>query len=106
MWRNKKVEALDFRSFMKCQNIKGCQVRRIESVKLLSISPVAMLDPIALCAAVGVLAFVMLEKYLAGSNLDHLAEIINDFLRFACPTAFFIALVYFLVSNPFMAWGW
>ncbi|KMJ59384.1 hypothetical protein AB685_00385 [Bacillus sp. LL01] len=106
MWRNEKVEVLDFRNFMKCQNKKKGQPLRIGSVKLLSISPVAMLDPIALCAAIGILSFVMLEKYLSGSNLDHLAEVINDILRFACPTAFFIALVYFLVSNPFMAWGW
>ncbi|WP_404351628.1 hypothetical protein LG311_10145 [Sutcliffiella horikoshii] len=103
MWRNKKVEVLDFRSFMNRQTIT---TRRTPPTLALSISPIAMLDPIALCAAGAVLGFVMLEKYLASSNLDHLAELINDFLRFACPTAFFIALVYFLVSNPFMAWGW
>lgn len=95
------TKSINFRDFMKCQHeIKVPLEKKVYSS--LVISPLALFDPVVLIAAVSFLAFVSLEKYLAKGSMIELANIVSSFLNIICPIAFYAAVIYLFLTNPFM----
>ncbi|UAL49734.1 hypothetical protein K7887_21965 (plasmid) [Sutcliffiella horikoshii] len=99
-----RVETVNYKDFMRRQHdIKVKKETKLYS--LITVSPWAMFDPTVLAVAGGFLAIVLLEKFLVGSSLFHLGEYLSEAIAFICPMIFFVALVYFIMTNPFMMWG-
>lgn len=101
---SQRIETVNYKDFMRGQHdIKAKKDTKLYS--LITVSPWAMFDPTILAIAGGFLAIVLLEKFLVGSSLFHLGEYLAKFIGIICPVLFFGALMYFLMTNPFVLWG-
>lgn len=93
----------NFQDFMKRQH--DIQMKPEMKVSMITVSPLALFDPTVLAVAAGILSIVLLEKALEGSSLFVLGEYLAKFIGIVCPVALFGALIYFLMTNPFVLWG-
>lgn len=103
---SQRVETINFHDFMRGQhrflNLKS-KKRKVYSI--ITVSPFALFDPMVLGVAAGILSIVFLEKFLEGSSLFVLGEYLAKVIGVICPAALFGALIYFLMTNPFILWG-
>lgn len=98
-----RVETVNFKDFMKRQH--NVQMKPDVRLNLITVSPLAMFDPLVLGVAAGILSIVLLEKFLEGSSLFILGEYLSKVVGIICPVALFGALIYFFMTNPFVLWG-
>ena len=102
MFYIQKIETFKYSEFMK----KEHDVKQSKDIRLhsLTISPLAMFDPLVLFVAAGILSIVLLEKFLLKGSLFHLGEFLGTFINAISPILLFGAIIYFFITNPFLGW--
>lgn len=100
-----RIETINYHDFMRGQFKRGFSEKSDKAYSIVTVSPLALFDPLVLGVAAGILGIVLLEKFLEGSSLFVLGEYLAKFIGVICPVALFGALIYFLMTNPFILWG-
>ncbi|RJR23637.1 hypothetical protein C4578_04155, partial [Candidatus Microgenomates bacterium] len=62
-----RIETVNFHDFMRGQFRKGLSEKSVKAYSIITVSPLAMFDPVVLGVAAGILSIVFLEKFLEGS---------------------------------------
>ncbi|MCW1049172.1 hypothetical protein OK414_29405 [Priestia sp. JV24] len=94
------TESMSVKQFMNRTQKKEYGRRNFTAYSI-SFTPLALLDPLMISIGLGVLGIVFVERMLTHFGLHHIAELISNVIRIIGPTAFFAALIYFFVTNPF-----
>ncbi|KPB03080.1 hypothetical protein [Bacillus sp. CHD6a] len=101
-----RIETINYKDFMRGQHrFPNLKSKKQNVYSIITVSPFALFDPLVLGVAAGILGIVLLEKFLEGSSLFVLGEYLAKFIGVICPVALFGALIYFLMTNPFILWG-
>lgn len=97
-----EVERMSVGDFLRGQYGRRNPERR--TLGLITASPGALLDPVALIAAGVVLIAVNAESFLVRMGLYDIADGVGAVLRVALPVAAFGGFLYLMYSSPFISW--
>lgn len=101
-----RIETIDFKAFMKREHKKnaGTPRKTIPLLSIIPLNPAAMIDPVFIGIAAGILLIALIEKGLADSGNISIAAFLSTFLRISFPIAGAVA-IWFLVNDfKFLFW--
>lgn len=105
MKKRNEVERMSVAEFMSGQYRKQPVRRReLRTLGLITASPMALLDPVALTVAGVVLVAVNLEGFLFRLGLYDIAETIDGTVKVVLPVACVAGFLYLMFTNPFIDW--
>lgn len=102
----KKTETLDFKAFMKREHTKHANVPQKRGVfySFIPLNPAAMIDPVFISIAAGVLLVALIEKGIADSGGIGIAAFISGFLKISFPVAALTGIWYLTSHLKFLFW--
>ncbi|MFS0767221.1 hypothetical protein [Peribacillus phoenicis] len=97
---SRKVETIDFKTFMKKEHRKkgSLSIKPIPVLAFIPLNPSAMIDPLFIAMAAGILLVALIEKGLADSDNVGMAAFISAFLRISFPIVG-LSAIWFLVNQ-------
>ncbi|WP_336863874.1 hypothetical protein [Peribacillus frigoritolerans] len=95
-----KTEVIPFKAFINKEKIekKPIQKKILPAFAFLPLNPAAMIDPIFIGIAAGILLIALIEKALADTGNVSIAAFLSAFLRILFPIAG-AAAIWFLVND-------
>lgn len=95
-----KTEVVPFKSFMNKEKIekKSIPKRSVPVLSFIPLNPAAMIDPVFIGIAAGILLIALIEKALADTGNVSIAAFLSAFLRILFPIAG-AAAIWFLVND-------
>ncbi|MFS0767082.1 hypothetical protein [Peribacillus phoenicis] len=95
-----KTEVIPFKAFMNREKIekKVIHKKNLPAFAFIPLNPTAMIDPVFIGIAAGILLIALIEKALADTGNVSIASFLSAFLRILFPVAGAAAL-WFLVND-------
>lgn len=102
----KTTETLDFKAFMKGERTKNTVISKKSPVlySFIPLNPAAMIDPVFISIAAGVLLVALIEKGIADSGGIGVAAFISGFLKISFPVVGLASIWYLVSKLQFLFW--
>lgn len=103
MWTARRIETIDFHTFMegKTRTDKNSKPSLL-AYSFIPLNPAAMIDPVFISIAAGVLLVALIEKGLADSGNVSIAAFLSAFLKISFPIAGLTAIWFLMTQLKFL----